>query len=495
MTKLLFWIEGPDLHFCLSYFLQKQKNFELFAIFDVPKRQEDFFKNQSLINFQKQWFYHENIKFPHSPNIEYIENFQKKNKIDLWKLAKYERFFSKDNTFYNFTNDEISSILEQECKLFESILDDVKPDYIIMPMTTLHNNHLFYELCKSKNIKILMLSISNLPYRVILSSTPILIDDFSNFQNKILKKSTLDKIQNTIQSYNYPDKIRNFFNEQGLYKNKSMFSALLEFIKSDNSISKTHYTHFGRSKMKVIIFMLKNIIRRKLRKRFIDKNLLRTFPKNEKFLYHPINLTMERQTLLGAPDFSDSIRMIEKIAKSLPLNYKLYVKEHPHQSARGWRSKSDYNFLKNIKNIRVFHPDVPIDNFYKNCSATISITAGPVLLESLSFGKPCITFSENDYYGINSILKIDNTDVLAQTIVDAIKTKVNVDEVSDFLTFFEEESLIFDWHKFMSDQLNVFLFGGNFSNVNINQQKLVEFLNYYEEKLNIIIQAHLKKIV
>ena len=56
-----------------------------------------------------------------------------------------------------------------------------------------------------------------------------------------------------------------------------------EFIFSDNKNIKTHYTYYGRTKLNVTIFMLKAVIKKFYRKRFIDKNLVKrigSFKKN-----------------------------------------------------------------------------------------------------------------------------------------------------------------------------------------------------------------------
>ena len=71
------------------------------------------------------WYYHDFINTKSKNiDIDYLLNFEKKYKLDLWKYALNERFFYLHNPFYKFTKNEILAILEQELKLFESILDE-----------------------------------------------------------------------------------------------------------------------------------------------------------------------------------------------------------------------------------------------------------------------------------------------------------------------------------------------------------------------------------
>ena len=61
-------------------------------------------------------------------------------------LISADSLFTKYNKSYKFSRDEILSILEQECRLFESIINEVKPDFLAIKTTDWHQNHLFYLL-------------------------------------------------------------------------------------------------------------------------------------------------------------------------------------------------------------------------------------------------------------------------------------------------------------------------------------------------------------
>ena len=90
------------------------------------------------------------------------EDLAKKYNIDLWKLAKNDRIFIDHyNTFHKFSDREISEIMEKECKLFEEILDEIKPDFFLTTETAMRPHHLFYLLCKKKGRRKLELWESN----------------------------------------------------------------------------------------------------------------------------------------------------------------------------------------------------------------------------------------------------------------------------------------------------------------------------------------------
>ena len=87
--KILFFLTNDYTHYCLSYAFQKKNKARIFAISEVTSRPKKFFKNQKLVNFEKLWFFHEQIKQKTGkPDLNYLKKFEKKYKINLWKLAQ-----------------------------------------------------------------------------------------------------------------------------------------------------------------------------------------------------------------------------------------------------------------------------------------------------------------------------------------------------------------------------------------------------------------------
>ena len=76
------------LHFSLSYYLQQKLDDDFFAIIDVSNKPKKFFQNQKIVNFKKTWDYNDQIKkTSKKPDLEYLKKFEKKYKINLWKMA------------------------------------------------------------------------------------------------------------------------------------------------------------------------------------------------------------------------------------------------------------------------------------------------------------------------------------------------------------------------------------------------------------------------
>ena len=159
--KVIFWLSADLLPFCLAYYLQKKIDGEIFAIYDLTNKPKKFFELQKLVNFSKIWFYHDHIRVNKVPEIKYIEKISEKYKLDLQEMVNNDRILNKYNEYYNFSENQIQSILESECKLFEMVLDEIKPNYFITSETSLQPHNLFYEICKKRGVKILMLNHAN----------------------------------------------------------------------------------------------------------------------------------------------------------------------------------------------------------------------------------------------------------------------------------------------------------------------------------------------
>ena len=248
------------------------------------KKPKKFFRKQKLVDFKKIWFYDESIKKNHqSPDTKYLSEFEEKYGIKLWKLAANERIFIF-NEFYQFSTNEILSIIEQECKFYENILDEINPDYVLMVRPYFHYDTIFYQLCVAKGIQVLDLDTSRFPNRSVISSKnpSYNLEKYEN--NGERKKSELEI---KYEEFTDPNKIRSFEDLQKYRKNnlafgkgtdyentyKDFISTGLEYFFTSNKIINRNYKYFGRSKFKVLINYINDIFRQRRRERFIEKKL------------------------------------------------------------------------------------------------------------------------------------------------------------------------------------------------------------------------------
>ena len=496
--KIFFWLEGDITSYCISYYLQKIIDSEYYAIVDVTDRPKKFFKEQKLVQFNKTWFYHDYLNKKIKPDPNYLKSFEEKYDIDLWQLAKNDRIFMDNhNTFHKFSNEEISQIIEKECRLFEKILDETKPDFFVTTETALRPHHLFYLLCKKKGIKVLMLNAANWGNYCYISESYHRLDNFRElFLRKKSVPTTFNDIQNRLESNVRSKQHDKFFSGHRTSKIKKIKAALELLIRSDNSNVKTHYTYYGRNKLKVLFQEIDISIKRYFRKKYINQNFLRQIPKDSQFIFLPLQQEPERSLLISAPDYVNQIKTVEYVSKCIPKNYLLLVKEHPTQGPpnRDWRKISDYKIMGNDPKVRLIDPGVPAKEIMKKSKLVISVS-GTISLESAFFDKPSITFVENDYSLIPSISKLKSKDELSELIKNSLEKKVDPNFVQKYFDILEENSFVFDLLGFQDSYFKHFYFDGNLVDVEISTSQMEEFLINQKQKIEDLAQEFKKKIL
>ena len=490
-SKILFWMNDDLSGLGLPKILNEKYNLDIYSVFDITDKQKIFFQNQKLINFTKIWFYHDYISksFPKADDV-YLKNIEEKYDLNLSLLISAERFFTQSNLFYDFTQEEKLSIVEQTCKFFENTLDEIKPDFVIMGITTLLHNHIFFKICKNRGIKILMIRPSFLAGKYIISNS---IDSFeNNVYEKKFNFHNNHELTNYLKNYNSTEQSKfvrdNFQSSIILY-----FKAILHYIFSKNSNPDTHFTYFGRTKIKVIQKMISYTLKTKIRKSFIDKNLILKIKNKKPYIYFPLQIEQERSLSLAAPSHTNQIEVIKNILKNLPKGYELYIKEHPMMILRGWRPTSDYKEIINLPNVKLFHPNLKSDTLIRNSSLviTISSTSG---IEAAFMEKPSIVFADVDYVSISSVEKMNSINELSNLINNSLEMKPNIDDLNNYLNLVESNSFELNLLKLSSEFDSQFHFTGLLADVEIPLQKMKSYLDNNHDIFEKLAIQFIKKI-
>ena len=250
---------------------------------------------------------------------------------------------------------------------------EAKPDFLIKADTNLHHNHLFFELCKAKGIQTLLTVVTRFAKKCSISS----IADNLDWMPKKIESETSGRTFGELQSF--IEKFDTFvlattIDKRYLTSRHGMVKAVMRFINNNNSNVKTHYSYYGRTKSRVLTKALINILKTKIRGYFIDKNFVRNPSFIEPFVFFPLHQEPERSLLLSAPFYTNQYEAIKNIIKSLPIGYKLFIKEHPAMKARHWRKISQYKEIMGLPNVVMIHPSVNSKELIKKSSLVITIS-------------------------------------------------------------------------------------------------------------------------
>ena len=496
MEKILVWIDDP-VSFGIAKAVNDHYEYELFAIFDVANIRKKFFSQQKFVSFKKIWFYRDHVcPISKKPNLEYLKNFERQYGINLWQLVYSERVFYKYNVYYKFAHDEILAILESECRFLEKLLDEIKPDYLFMRTTDIHRTQLLSDLCKSKGIRVLMLSPTRFGYRFSISSE---LDKFDNNDAKNIPyvKRNLKELQKFVEKFNSSEQGKLFYQSK---KRMSLSQRIVRYIKllsimSDNDYKK-FYDNFGRTRFKFMIkrFPGKNWIVIKRRESFLNNNSIISLNNNDHFVYFPLHIEPERTLSVAAPFYTNQLEIITHISKSLPVGYKLYVKEHPVQKVRGWRTIDFYKKILELPNVNLVHPSIKSEEMLKNCSLVITIT-GTTGIEAAFYEKPSIVFTDVSYSSLPFVHRLKNIEELPTIIGKFLEEKFDYSSLNDYVNFIENKSFEVNLTKIYTDLKNYFDFATIYGNAeDISSENMKSFLINHESEFKKIAEEHIKKI-
>ena len=451
-VKILVWIDSSLTHFGISKSLKENFDCEIFAIIDTNQGRE-FFEKQEFIEFSKVWYFRDYfLDLQKNIDQNFLQEFEDKYRINLWEMALGDEILSKYNSFHKFTDNEILKIFESECKFFEKVLDEVKPDFLLIRITDTSNIQILHRLCIARGIKPLMLCPTRLGNRFLISEDLDKLDDVK-YNNKYA-------LQNKITTF---EELRNFIHEHSTahgeflkkYRTskKKLFLAAIEYLKlTFDKKYQQYYQNRSRTAIHGIIIGINFLLKRKYRHIFINKNFFKQLINKEPFVYFPLQLEPERSLQVTAPFYSDQIEVIRNIAKSLPIDYKLCIKEHPAQEMQGWHSIPYYKEILEMPNVEMYHPSVSNEEMIKKCSLVITIS-GTAGLEGVIFQKPVITFADTNYSEILSIHRIKNLEELPSTIQLMLQTKPELNDLKNYLTKIEANSFDFKIRELSIDTL------------------------------------------
>jgi hypothetical protein len=497
-SRILIQFEGY-FNVGVARYLQDNLDCDLYALVDINKQIKKFFLEQQFVNFKKVWYLRDYLlKLNTEPNLEYLASFEKKYKINLWQIAHMDRILLPYNyyrCYHRYSREEILQISERLCKLYEDIFDEVNPDFIILRTPDNFQGQLLLELSHARKVTVLIPSHSRLGDRCMISNNVDIIDNFDELFKSCndISLKTFEESRNYLQGYK--KLVYDLLENHGVNTTYQKLQAGLYYLfKVCNDEYRQHYANWGRTRMKILIHETSLAIKKIIREYFINKNLKRDFDKNSKFVYYTLHLQPERSTLNAAPFYVNQLEVITNIAKSLPVEYKLYVKEHPSQLFAEWRSISYYKYIMNLPNVELLHPDVSNEELLKHCSLVITITGTPGL-EAAYYNKPSIVLGDTTYSSVlPSVYRLRSIEDLPNAIRTSLEKKVEISDLSRYTKCVLDNT--FEYDIFGIDTFQIRRIPNSFyvPDVEIPNKEIVDMINDMKVVWTKVGEAFVQKI-
>ena len=201
----------------------------------------------------------------------------------------------------------------------------------------------------------------------------------------------------------------------------------------------------------------------------------------------------EAAILLDAPFFVNQIAVIENIAKSMPADHLLLVKEHPACYLRSWREINTYKELAKIPGVVLIHPDADSQELIKKSSLVISICSSSSL-DAVFLKKPTIVFADTNFSMIPAVHRLKEIEKLPEVIKNELDKKINPEHIEKYIQFIESNS--FEYNLTLHGQeMSKFLYNGErWVDVEISENNMQEYLTKTESRFLKLKNEYLKNI-
>lgn len=490
--NLLIWLDFDAysyVNFGVIIELAKLDKFDFIGIV-TTKQDMSFFENQKIIPFKKLIYYPDCYINKSDFSLEKLEKIEKKYELNLWSDVFTERsFYQYWTEFHEFTKEEIFTIIEKSSSFFIDILEEFEPKIILTQYIGENiSNLLLYKIGKKMKIKTIMPVPMFIHNKIILSDNLIGNEIINEYKKNI--KNFKDESQNYNEEY---IKKENF--AQTLKIQSSYNPNILTIIQKINYYKKRIFKDpelIYKNKGKTKIKLLKNKIYRyfeiKNREKFLNSNSIKNI-EDENFLLFPMQSMPEAKVLTISPYYTNQITLIENIAKAIPINTILYVKEHPIQKVKLWRSVDDYKKIINIPNVKLIHPCVDSQKLISKSKCVILISGG-MGFEALFHKKPIILFSEEIYQELSMVTKITTFNKLHIDISKAIKDfKFNNKELNALMKTINEQSITIPYFSMIKDAVTLSSIQGKEENVMFTLSCFEKYFGKYEKYFKLYAKA------
>ena len=114
-----------------------------------------------------------------------------------------------------------------------------------------------------------------------------------------------------------------------------------------------------------------------------------------RYVFYPLHIEPESASMVFSPEFNNQLAIIDMVAKSLPGDVLLVIKEH--LTAIGRRPADFYDWLSEIPNVILVSADARGPQIAQSAQVVITLT-GTAGLEAAAVGVPVLTFGMHNLY-------------------------------------------------------------------------------------------------
>jgi len=381
----------------------------------------------------------ENNTFYSPVDMDYLEEIEKK--YTHFKNLNLQLMSSQENTrhyhyryYWQYTDyDDNLYWIELNYKKIIGIIEEFKPDMVLDFNDSELQRTIMNEVCTEKKVPYINVEFSKFGYyKLPALHNTYGIDNYVRRQYEINFKKSPEELsemydyikdfraKNSIMSKEYAGTVTSKYKKDTLEQfAKEMLGKYIYFWNQDHTaknikLKRTDKRLYAATRPYIRHYWQVNILRRK----FLDKNNVFENPvEGENYVYMPLHLIPESTVFIKGSYYIDELNLIEQVSKSLPIGWKVYVKEH--QAMLGERGTDFYKKVKEIHNARLVQINYYDDPkpWIMNAKGVATIV-GTTAYEEALLGRKSIVFGEVPFTMIDGITQVKDLNDLPELIKD-----------------------------------------------------------------------------
>lgn len=366
-----------------------------------------------------------------------------------------------------YSYEDTLKILQVKAKALSAFLKKEKPDALVVSQALSGTgNLLLYMMAKKMGIPVWSINMTGMKHTYVLSDHHIRFPSIEkkyreHIADKIRPEPYYGEAKRIVEDFRKnrePYYAKLSPGEQPVKRGTQLrFLSPPNFAKSISFFVKMFYRYYFTSKKRdyTLVSPLNYVadhVRRKIRNLIGTRDLYDGVVEGEKFVFFPLQTEPESSLNLWAPFKTNQLEVIRQISKSLPIDYKLYVKEHPLMVQ--YRPRTFYKEIKKNLNVSLIDPSVHGAELAERADLLITIT-GTLGLEAIFLKKPVIVLGNIWYDALSFVKRCKAMEDLPYLIKEQLEHPVyNEEELLQFIAALLPESAHLDFPKLWEEEMD-----------------------------------------
>jgi len=435
------------------------------------------------------------------PDLGMIE--QSIELFSMWQWVRNDRalfhVFQKGKFFLDRTPYSHRELVERVRRAYYNVIDlfeRLQPDLVLLSDLFVLSQCIIAEQAHQRRIPAMYLLPVRIGRSLAFSNTPyehfkFIYDRLNELREGAARPEHLDEAEGIIFNIlNRKNQYHDAAQMSGVgHSEKDRLSAWFLARKYREAVSKTvrHLTgrNRGRQTRRIVASAFSGPIEMSkvwLRRQYsLPRYKFEQTVEGEQFIFFPLHSEPETAISLNAPWIGSQAELIWNIATSIPIEMKLYVKDHPRMY--GLRPVQYYEKMRERSpNVRVLHPLANTLDFVPSARLVIVIS-GTTGLEALMHGIPVITLGACNFQYLTGVTRTRNLAVLPHVIRDALRNAPHPDAIKrDALLFVSaclDESFPIGWYSEIAIR--------GLSDYDYSGQEFQDFCVYVERQIDRVL--------